>query len=197
MIATAESCTGGLVAGALTEIAGSSAVVDRGFVTYSNDAKHGMLGVSHAIPSSDAARSAAKRRRRWRAARSAIPRSHCSVSDHRHCRARRRHGGKAGRACAFCCRTARRHAAASRMSLRRPWPRRNPPPTVSQAPCCWNWSAKTFWQPLASRCHSGASYLRASPESITTAGSWIRARSGASRNDRRGSTQGNLLKAHI
>lgn len=44
-LATAESCTGGLVAGALTEIAGSSAVVDRGFVTYSNEAKQQMLGV--------------------------------------------------------------------------------------------------------------------------------------------------------
>jgi nicotinamide-nucleotide amidase len=44
-IATAESCTGGLVAGALTEIAGSSDVVDRGFVTYSNEAKEAMLGV--------------------------------------------------------------------------------------------------------------------------------------------------------
>jgi nicotinamide-nucleotide amidase len=44
-IATAESCTGGLVAAALTEIAGSSDVVDCGFVTYSNDAKHVMLGV--------------------------------------------------------------------------------------------------------------------------------------------------------
>jgi nicotinamide-nucleotide amidase len=44
-IATAESCTGGLVAAALTEIAGSSDVLDRGFVTYSNDAKHAMLGV--------------------------------------------------------------------------------------------------------------------------------------------------------
>lgn len=45
MIATAESCTGGLVAGALTAVAGSSAVLDRGFVTYSNSAKSGMLGV--------------------------------------------------------------------------------------------------------------------------------------------------------
>lgn len=44
-IATAESCTGGLVAGLLTEIPGSSAVVERGFVTYSNDAKTEMLGV--------------------------------------------------------------------------------------------------------------------------------------------------------
>jgi nicotinamide-nucleotide amidase len=48
MIATAESCTGGLVAGALTEIAGSSAVVDRGFVTYTNEAKEQMLGVPSA-----------------------------------------------------------------------------------------------------------------------------------------------------
>jgi len=45
MIATAESCTGGLVSALLTEIAGSSAVVDRGFVTYSNEAKQDMLGV--------------------------------------------------------------------------------------------------------------------------------------------------------
>jgi nicotinamide-nucleotide amidase len=45
MLTTAESCTGGLVAAALTDIAGSSAVIDRGFVTYSNDAKMEMLGV--------------------------------------------------------------------------------------------------------------------------------------------------------
>lgn len=45
MITTAESCTGGLIAGTLTEISGSSAVVDRGFVTYSNAAKTAMLGV--------------------------------------------------------------------------------------------------------------------------------------------------------
>ena len=44
-VATAESCTGGLVAGLLTEIAGSSDVLDRGFVTYSNEAKAEMLGV--------------------------------------------------------------------------------------------------------------------------------------------------------
>jgi nicotinamide-nucleotide amidase len=47
-IATAESCTGGLVAAALTEISGSSDVVDRGFITYSNEAKHAMLGVATA-----------------------------------------------------------------------------------------------------------------------------------------------------
>ena len=45
MVATAESCTGGLIAGLLTEIAGSSDVFDRGFVTYSNNAKVEMLGV--------------------------------------------------------------------------------------------------------------------------------------------------------
>lgn len=49
MVATAESCTGGLVAGAITEIAGSSSVLDRGFVTYSNAAKMEALGVSQDI----------------------------------------------------------------------------------------------------------------------------------------------------
>jgi nicotinamide-nucleotide amidase len=48
-IATAESCTGGLVAGALTAIAGSSDVVDCGFVTYSNEAKSQMVGVDPAL----------------------------------------------------------------------------------------------------------------------------------------------------
>jgi nicotinamide-nucleotide amidase len=48
-IATAESCTGGLIAGVLTEIAGSSAVVDRGFITYSNAAKTDLLGVPKAL----------------------------------------------------------------------------------------------------------------------------------------------------
>lgn len=48
LIATAESCTGGLIAAALTEVPGSSDVVDRGFVTYSNAAKRQMLGVNPA-----------------------------------------------------------------------------------------------------------------------------------------------------
>jgi nicotinamide-nucleotide amidase len=48
-IVTAESCTGGLVAGLLTEIPGSSDVVERGFVTYSNQAKEELLGVDPAI----------------------------------------------------------------------------------------------------------------------------------------------------
>jgi nicotinamide-nucleotide amidase len=65
-IATAESCTGGLVAGALTDIAGSSAVVDRGFVTYTNEAKQEMLGVpaatlaSHGAVSRETAEAMAK-----------------------------------------------------------------------------------------------------------------------------------------
>ena len=45
MVAAAESCTGGLVSAALTSVAGSSAVVERGFVTYSNAAKSELLGV--------------------------------------------------------------------------------------------------------------------------------------------------------
>jgi nicotinamide-nucleotide amidase len=47
-VATAESCTGGLVAAAISEISGSSLVLDRGFVTYSNEAKQQMLGVTPA-----------------------------------------------------------------------------------------------------------------------------------------------------
>ena len=49
MIATAESCTGGMIAAALTAVPGSSDVVDRGFVTYSNEAKAEMLGVDLAL----------------------------------------------------------------------------------------------------------------------------------------------------
>ena len=48
-IAVAESCTGGLVAGCLTAVAGSSDVVERGFVTYTNEAKQEMLGVPAAL----------------------------------------------------------------------------------------------------------------------------------------------------
>ncbi|MGP9822650.1 CinA family protein [Salinarimonas sp. NSM] len=48
-VVTAESCTGGLIAGLLTDIAGSSSVVERGFVTYSNEAKSDCLGVPPAI----------------------------------------------------------------------------------------------------------------------------------------------------
>jgi len=49
VIATAESCTGGLIGGALTDAPGSSAVFDRGFITYSNEAKNELLGVPMAM----------------------------------------------------------------------------------------------------------------------------------------------------
>ncbi|HEY0224773.1 MAG TPA: CinA family protein [Pseudolabrys sp.] len=49
LVATAESCTAGLIAGTLTEIPGTSSVLDRGYVTYSNEAKHEMLGVGNDI----------------------------------------------------------------------------------------------------------------------------------------------------
>jgi nicotinamide-nucleotide amidase len=49
MLATAESCTGGMIAAALTDIAGSSAAVERGFVTYSNAAKAELLGIDPAV----------------------------------------------------------------------------------------------------------------------------------------------------
>lgn len=55
LIATAESCTGGLIGGALTDIAGSSSAFDRGFITYSNHAKNEMLGVSMATIKADGA----------------------------------------------------------------------------------------------------------------------------------------------
>lgn len=66
MIATAESCTGGLIAGLLTDIAGSSDVVERGFVTYSNEAKNECLGVpmelieTHGAVSEEVARAMAQ-----------------------------------------------------------------------------------------------------------------------------------------
>lgn len=77
MIATAESCTGGLVAGALTAIAGSSAVVERGFVTYSNAAKTGLLGVDPVLIETQGAVSEAVARAM---AEGAIVRSAASVS---------------------------------------------------------------------------------------------------------------------
>lgn len=57
-VATAESCTGGLIAAALTSIPGSSAIFDRGFVTYSNQAKTEMLGVPAELIASKGAVSA-------------------------------------------------------------------------------------------------------------------------------------------
>jgi len=76
-ISTAESCTGGLVAALLTEIAGSSAVVERGFVTYSNEAKTELIGVpadliaTHGAVSEPVARAMAE---------GALARSHADVA---------------------------------------------------------------------------------------------------------------------
>lgn len=76
-IALAESCTGGLVAAAITEIAGSSAVLDRGFVTYSNEAKMEMLGVASDIIETFGAVSIACA---WAMAKGALDRSGADVA---------------------------------------------------------------------------------------------------------------------
>ncbi len=76
-VALAESCTGGLVAAAITEIAGSSAVLDRGFVTYSNEAKHESLGVSNDIIEAFGAVSIACA---WAMAQGALKHSHADVT---------------------------------------------------------------------------------------------------------------------
>lgn len=76
-VVLAESCTGGLVAGAITEIAGSSAVLDRGFVTYSNEAKMEVLGVAQDIIETFGAVSIACA---WSMARGALDRSRADVA---------------------------------------------------------------------------------------------------------------------
>ena len=76
-IAVAESCTGGLVSAALTEIAGSSDVVEAGFVTYSNDAKRELLGVSGDVIDTFGAVSIAVA---WSMAQGALARSDADVA---------------------------------------------------------------------------------------------------------------------
>ena len=76
-VTVAESCTGGLVAAALTEIPGSSAVLDRGFVTYSNEAKMECLDVSLEIIETFGAVSIACA---WAMAKGALDRSHADVA---------------------------------------------------------------------------------------------------------------------
>jgi nicotinamide-nucleotide amidase len=76
-VTLAESCTGGLVAAALTEIPGSSAVLDRGFVTYSNEAKMEMLGVPEDIIETFGAVSAATA---WAMAQGALKKSQAQVA---------------------------------------------------------------------------------------------------------------------
>lgn len=77
MIAVAESCTGGLVSAALTEIPGSSDVFDAGFITYSNDMKNELLGVSHDVLETFGAVSIATA---WGMAQGALKRSHAHVA---------------------------------------------------------------------------------------------------------------------
>ncbi|WP_353216492.1 CinA family protein [Sandarakinorhabdus sp.] len=77
MVATAESCTGGMVAAALTDIAGSSDVFDRGFVTYSNQAKMDMLDVSEDMLATFGAVSVATA---WAMARGALAHSGADVA---------------------------------------------------------------------------------------------------------------------
>lgn len=76
-VVTAESCTSGLVAAALTEIPGSSDVFDRGFITYSNEAKQSVLGVS---PGMLAAHGAVSRETAEAMARGALSHSHADLA---------------------------------------------------------------------------------------------------------------------
>jgi nicotinamide-nucleotide amidase len=77
LAATAESCTGGLIIAAMTDIPGSSSMVDRGFVTYSNEAKIEMLGVSPATLDAQGAVSAQTAREM---AAGALARSHAGIA---------------------------------------------------------------------------------------------------------------------
>ncbi|ASK87546.1 CinA family protein [Sphingorhabdus sp. SMR4y] len=76
-ITVAESCTGGLVAAALTEVAGSSDVFDCGYITYSNDAKQAMVGVSGDLLETFGAVSIAVA---WEMAQGALDKSGCDVA---------------------------------------------------------------------------------------------------------------------
>jgi nicotinamide-nucleotide amidase len=77
LAATAESCTGGMIIAALTDIPGSSSTIDRGFVTYSNDAKIEMLGVS---PVTLDAHGAVSRETALEMAAGALARSHANIA---------------------------------------------------------------------------------------------------------------------
>ncbi len=77
LVATAESCTGGMIISALTDIPGSSSMVDRGFVTYSNDAKIEMLGVS---PVTLDSHGAVSRETAMEMAAGALARSHAGIA---------------------------------------------------------------------------------------------------------------------
>ena len=95
MLATAESCTGGLIAAACTAVAGSSDWFERGFVTYSNAAKTELLGVDVALIQAFGAVSAEVARAMARRCPGAFESRHRSRG-HRHCRAGRRRARQAG-----------------------------------------------------------------------------------------------------
>ena len=77
MVATVESCTGGMIAAAITDIAGSSTVLDRGFVTYSNEAKQDMVDVS---PATLAAHGAVSHQTAIEMAEGALARSRADIA---------------------------------------------------------------------------------------------------------------------
>jgi nicotinamide-nucleotide amidase len=126
MLATAESCTGGLVAGLLTSIAGSSAVVERGFVTYSNEAKAEMLGVpmalieQHGAVSEQVAREMAEGALRHSRAQVAVSVTGIAGT-------RRRLEGKTRGSGSLRLRAHRNGHPSRSNGIWRPWPRRNPP----------------------------------------------------------------------
>ena len=125
-IATAESCTGGLVAGALTDIPGSSDVIDRGFVTYSNDAKRAMLGVK---ATTLATFGAVSKETATAMAVGALEegRGRSCRLHYRHRRPGRRHARQTGRPRAFRRCRPRRQDPASRMPVRRDRPQYGAP----------------------------------------------------------------------
>ena len=94
-LATAESCTGGLISAVLTAIAGSSDVVERGFVTYSNEAKTELLGVPAELIGAVGAVSEPVAERMAEGALQRSQRRHRRVGDRR-CRPRRRQCREAG-----------------------------------------------------------------------------------------------------
>jgi competence-damaged protein len=159
-IATAESCTGGLVAGALTDIPGSSDVIDRGFVTYSNDAKRAMLGVK---ATTLATFGAVSKETATAMAIGALEKAGVRLH-HRHCRSRRRHAGQAGRAGPLRGRRARRKNPASRMPLRRHRPHHRAPALGGRGAAHadgtgtrtagLSQAAPRIREPLASPCHA-------------------------------------------
>ena len=131
-LATAESCTGGLIAGLLTEIAGSSDVVERGFVTYSNAAKAELLGVPEAMLAEHGAVSEPVARAMAEGALASSAGRH-RRRRHRRRRPRRRHCRQAGGARAYRGGAQERAGAAPGMPLRRHRARRGAPRRACEA----------------------------------------------------------------